>query len=302
MATFSPADKTMASPAIPFAVACLGIAFFSAMDGVMKGLTIDIGAYNALLWRTIAGTLMMIVLAAIKGQRWPTKAAWTLHLWRGGIASVMAFTFFWGIARVPLAEGIALSFIAPIIALYLAGALLGETINRSTIIASILGFGGVIIIASGRIQGDFSQDALWGIGAILVSAVFYAGNIVLMRMQAKVAEPIEIALAQNVIVAAILLCFAPFFAVVPGVIHLPAITLAAVLTIASLLLLGWAYARAEAQHLIPVEYTAFIWAAIIGYLMFDEAVTLTTLAGTALIITGCVIAARTKSATTEITA
>jgi S-adenosylmethionine uptake transporter len=302
MATISPADKTMASPAIPFAVACLGIAFFSAMDGVMKGLTLDIGAYNALLWRTIIATLIMTVIAAIRGQRWPTKAAWTLHLWRGGIASIMAFTFFWGIARVPLAEGIALSFMAPIIALYLAGALLGETINRSTIIASILGFGGVIIIASGRIQGEFSQDALWGIGAILVSAVFYAGNIVLMRMQAKVAEPTEIALAQNVVVGAILLGFAPYYAVVPSVSHLPEITLAAVLTITSLLLLGWAYARAEAQHLIPVEYTAFVWAAIIGYLMFDEAVTLTTLAGTALIITGCIIAARTKSAKDAIAA
>ena len=293
-------DKTMASPAIPFAVACLGIAFFSTMDGVMKGISLEIGAYNALLWRTIVATIMMTIIAGIKGQRWPSKAAWRLHLWRGSVASVMAFTFFWGIARVPLAEGIALSFISPIIALYLASVLLGETIHRSAIIASVLGFGGVVIIASGRIGGDFSEDALWGIGAILVSAVFYAGNLVLMRMQAKVAEPIEIALAQNVIVASILFCFAPFFAVVPNINILPAISLAAVLTIASLLLLGWAYARAQAQHLIPVEYTAFIWAAIIGYLMFDEAVTLTTIAGTTLIVAGCAIAARTKVPSLEL--
>ena len=42
-------------PAIPFAVATLGIALFSGMDGLMKGLSLAIGTYNALLWRTLAG-------------------------------------------------------------------------------------------------------------------------------------------------------------------------------------------------------------------------------------------------------
>ena len=49
-----------------------------------------------------------------------------LHLWRGLVVSVMAFLFFWGLARVPLAEAIGLSFIAPLIALYLAAVLLKE--------------------------------------------------------------------------------------------------------------------------------------------------------------------------------
>jgi S-adenosylmethionine uptake transporter len=38
-----------------FLVACLGIALFSIMDGVMKALVIAIGAYNAMLWRQIVG-------------------------------------------------------------------------------------------------------------------------------------------------------------------------------------------------------------------------------------------------------
>ncbi len=60
----------------------------------------------------------------------------------------------------------------------------------------------------------------------------------------------------------------------------------------SLAAFAWAYARAEAQHLIPVEYTAFIWAAIIGWLAFGERLTLTTLAGAALIVAGCLLALR----------
>ncbi len=287
-------DKTMASPAIPFAVAGLGIALFSVMDGVMKGLSIEIGAYNALLWRTIIGTLMMLPVAIIRGQRWPSRAAWRLHLIRSLISAIMAFTFFWGIARVPLAEGIALSFISPIIALYLASVFLKEDIGSRAIVASALGFIGVVVIASGRIGGAFSKDTLWGIAAILLSSLLYAGNLVVMRMQARVAGPTEIALMQNVIVGLILASFAPLLGIIPASEQFPAIGLAAILTIFSLILLAWAYARAETQHLIPVEYTAFIWAAIIGYLMFDERVTLVTVAGTVLIIAGCLIATRAK--------
>jgi S-adenosylmethionine uptake transporter len=296
MATLSRPDKTMASPAIPFAVACLGIALFSAMDGVMKGLSLEIGAYNALLWRCLASTLIMLPIAIYNRQGWPNRAAWRLHLIRSGISAVMAFTFFWGITRVPLAEGIALSFISPIIALYLASVLLKEQIGGAAIGASALGFAGVIVIASGRIGGDFSEDALWGILAILVSSVFYAANLVVMRMQARVASPTEIALVQSMLVGLILAAVAPFFAVIPTADQLPAIGLAAILTITSLILLAWAYARAQTQHLLPVEYTAFIWASLIGYLLFGEHVTLITVAGTLLIIAGCIIAARAKPA------
>ena len=66
---------------------------------------------------------------------------------------------------------------------------------------------------------------------------------------------------------------------------------AAMLGLVSLLMLSWAYARAEARILIPVEYTAFIWAAIIGFIFFGEALTVSTLAGTALIVMGCLMAA-----------
>ena len=60
------------------------------------------------------------------------------------------------------------------------------------------------------------------------------------------------------------------------------------------MLFAWVYRRAEAQVLIPVEYTAFPWAALMGWLFFAEQVTWPTLAGTALIVTGCFLAARRR--------
>jgi S-adenosylmethionine uptake transporter len=59
-------------------------------------------------------------------------------------------------------------------------------------------------------------------------------------------------------------------------------------------MLSWAYARAEAQYLIPTEYSAFVWAVIIGWLFFDEAVGWATIIGAALITVGCLIASRSK--------
>ena len=60
-------------------------------------------------------------------------------------------------------------------------------------------------------------------------------------------------------------------------------------------LMSWAYARAEAQYLIPTEYTAFIWAIALGWLMFGESVTWMTVAGALLIIASCWIAMRAGS-------
>ncbi len=284
------------SIAIPFAVACIGIASFSAMDAVMKGLTLELGAYNAMLWRTIAGTLIGGAVFVARREVWPGRATLRLHLLRGTIASVMAVCFFWGIARVPLAEGIALSFIAPLITLYLAAVLLGETISRHAIIASILGLAGVGVILSGRwgSGGDTGPEALMGIGAIFVSAIFYAYNLILQRQQAQVATPAEIAFFQPLVTMGVLGLAAPWLAALPGALAVPAIGGAALLAGFSLLTLSWAYARAEAQVLVAVEYTAFVWAALFGWLIFSEQVTLPVIAGAALIVTGCIIAARYK--------
>src|SRR4051812_35462934 len=122
------------SIALPFAAACLGIATFTAMDAAMKGLSIAIGAYNATLWRTIAGSLLGGALFFARRLPLPAMSTLGLHLLRGGIVSVMAVLWFWGIARVPLAEAIALSFIAPLIALYLASPIPGEKIRALAVI------------------------------------------------------------------------------------------------------------------------------------------------------------------------
>jgi S-adenosylmethionine uptake transporter len=137
-----------------------------------------------------------------------------------------------------------------------------------------------------------NEDALWGALAVFGSAILYAYNLILARQQAQVAKPAEIAFFQSATISAVFALAAPWLAVIPAAAHWPTIIGASALTIISLLLLSWAYARAEAQVLIPVEYTGFVWLALLGWAVFGEELTLPVLAGTALIVTGCLIAAR----------
>ena len=273
-------------------VACLGIATFAAMDGAMKDLALSLGAYNAMLWRTLVATCLAAVLFAWKGSGWPKSGVLKLHIWRGMVTSIMAFMFFWGLKYVPLAEAIALSFIAPLIALYLARLLLDEPIGPAAVIASLIGLSGAMVIVVGKLQGDYGEEFVPGVAAILASAVLYAYNLILQRQQALAARPFEIAFFQNGTVASLYLLLAPFLAVPPPTSEYPLLLIAAAFGLVSVLMLSWAYARAEARILIPVEYSAFVWAALIGWLWFGELVTSTTLLGTVLIVIGCLRATR----------
>ncbi|MGE0281822.1 MAG: DMT family transporter [Rhizobiaceae bacterium] len=283
------------TPLIPVLACALAIFLLSVMDAVMKGLVLGIGVYSTILWRC---TLASVVAGAAwsTGPRiWPSPRVMKLHVLRAAMVGCVLLLFFWGLARLPLAEAIALSFIAPLIALFMAAVLLGERIRRTAIWASVGGMTGVAIIMAGQLgQSTYNDGALLGIAAVLASTVFYAYNLILARQQALVAKPIEISFFQNLALTVILGLAGPWLAVAAPVELWPGIAAATALSLSGILLMSWAYARAEAQRLIPMEYTAFVWAILLGWFMFGEAVGWTTLAGAALIIVGCLIAARTK--------
>ena len=92
------------SPVIAFAVAAAGIAIYSVMDTLMKRLSIDSGAYSAVLWRSWVGVAIMALLFLAKGGRWPGRHALTLHIARGATGGISVVLFFWGLARVPMAQ------------------------------------------------------------------------------------------------------------------------------------------------------------------------------------------------------
>ncbi len=289
----APYRAPLPSRAAAIVAVMVGIALFSGMDAAIKGASLMVGVYSALLIRNLIGLALIAPIWLAGPRRWPASAVLRLHVLRSSVNAAMMLLFFVALVRLPIAEGIAISFIAPLIALFLAAVLLGETIRRRAVLASLLGLAGVAVIVADRL-GTHTADrqTLIGIAAVLASAVLYAVNLVLQRKQAQLADPIEVTLFQNLVISALLALAAPWWVVVPSWPALGLIALGALLATSALALLAWGYARAETQVLVPIEYTAFLWAALLGWLFFGEPVSLATLAGTVLIVLGCWIGTR----------
>ena len=288
-ATLSPHGHRL----LPFVAAFAAVAALSLMDAVMKGASLAAGVYTATLLRALMGAAIIAPFWLARRSGWPSRAVMKLHLERGVISAFMALSFFYSLTKLPIAEAIAISFVAPLIALYLARVMLGEVIRPKAILASVLGFAGTLVIIGGRIgQGAFDDDVGLGLLALGFSALLYAYNFIVIRRQSQAAGPLEIATFHSGVGGLVLLGFAPFFFQLPNLHALGLIGVGAVLTVGAAMALAWAYAREEAQALMPIEYSAFLWAAAFGWLFFQEKVTLATLAGTALIVTGCWLATR----------
>ncbi|MGB3500545.1 MAG: DMT family transporter [Mesorhizobium sp.] len=295
MTSVSTNQPQAASVLVPIAVCAIAILVLTGMDASMKGLVLVIGVYNAIFWRSILSS-------AVAGSVWlarrspiPTRRVLMLHALRAAVIGLTVMCFFWGLARIPIAEAIALSFIAPLLALLMAAVMLGERIRPAAIWASVAGLAGVAVIMAGNLgRGDYSQDALLGALSALASTGFYAYNLILARQQALVAKPLEVTFFQNFCLAVLLAFASPWLAYAVPREMWPLLCLVSALSMIGQFLMSWAYRRAEAQYLIPTEYTAFVWAVLLGWYFFGEVIGWTTIAGAALIIAGCLYAAMVK--------
>jgi S-adenosylmethionine uptake transporter len=270
------------------------------MDAAMKTLVIAVGVYNVVLWRSMLATVVSGSVWFSGPQAWPQSSVLKLHVLRSAIISVVLLTFFWGLAKLPLADAIGLSFIAPLLALFLASIFLGERIGRPAIWASLAGMVGVAFILGGQFElVEYSQEIMQGTIAVLLSTLFYAFNLILGRKQAQLAKPTEIMFFQSMLLTIFFLLPAPWLAVSLAKEHWLALVGVTALSLSGQFLMSWSYARAEAQYLIPTEYSAFVWAILFGWVFFAEGVVWTTLIGAVLIIVGCLIAARSNSKLAE---
>ncbi|GGD58615.1 EamA family transporter [Erythrobacter arachoides] len=280
---------------LPFLAALAGVGFLSLMDVLMKSSALVAGVYTASLLRSLLAAAMVAPIWLASGFRWPRGTLLRLHVERGVLSAFMALSWFFALTRLPVAEAIAISFVAPLIALYLARVLLGETITRQAILASLLGFAGTLVIVGGRIgSADFTADTALGLASLFFSALLYAYNFILMRKQAQLAGPLEIATFHGGVAGLVQALAIPWLFVMPagGMLGstVGGIAVSAMLTAAGAMALAWAYRRAEAQVLVPVEYSGFLWTSAFAWMLLRETVTVTTIAGVVLIVAGCWIA------------
>jgi drug/metabolite transporter (DMT)-like permease len=271
--------------------AAAGIAVLCTMDAFIKIVAGRYPTFEVAFLRFAAGSVVALLAVAALRPGWPSRETVVANAGRAALGVVTATTFFYALGQLPLAETLVLTFLSPMFTALFSVLLLGERADRRILTALGAGFVGTLVVVSGQIDVE-GQRSLSGVVAALVSAVCYAFGLVLLRARAQRDHFIVIVAFQNV---GPMLIIAPFAAAVwtpPASADLALFLLIGVFGVAGHVLLTTAFARAEAARLAPLEYTALIWAGLLGYFVFDEVPTLATALGAALIVAGAALATR----------
>lgn len=273
--------------------ALIGVAILSAMDALVKGLAGHLPVIAVTFLRFAFGAVAALAVAGITRPGWPSAETLRANGIRALLIVFTALCFFYALSVLPLAETLALAFLAPVFMALFGALILREIITRRVVIALAAGFAGMLIIVFGKAEaGTLGPQAMLGAIAALASAVTYALAMVLLRARATRDSLVVIVTLHNVLPAIILFIPALLVWTTPTPLQWGWAALLGSLGVAGHLLLASAFKRAEAGRIAPLDYTSLIWAVVFGYVFFDEMPTLFTFAGAGLIILGALNASR----------
>jgi len=282
----------------------LGVAVLTTLDSVMKAALMTVPLGQAVLMRFGFGALIALplFLAASPHLSWSRLRA---NLLRAAVSVATALLFFHAVDTLPLAETLALTFLSPLFLALLAAVILREPVTWGIAGAVGLGFAGVLVISWSKFSGSGSIDPRMagGIAAALGSAVLYALANVLLRQQAAHDPPQVLVFLQA---AFSFLLSAPFVltateTVPVGGAALGLFAAAGLLGTCGHICMAWGYGRLEAARLGPLEYTSFLWGALIGWAAFGESLAPGALLGAGLIVLACLLTARQRAAAPKVT-
>ncbi|NIX78054.1 DMT family transporter [Microvirga terricola] len=272
--------------------AAAGIAVLSIMDAIIKGMAAHYPVFQVAFLRFACGSIIVsgVVLAMRPG--WPGRETIIANAFRSVVAVTTAVSFFYALGQLPLAETLVLSFLSPMFIALFGLLLLKERVDGKVLAAIVVGFVGTLIVVLGQTETAGATRSWGGVVAALLSAVTYAFSLVLLRQRAQRDKFMHIVIFQN-FGPAILVAPFGFYVWQPlDLSHLAWFMTMGVLGVVGHVLLVTAYAKAEAARLAPLEYTALIWAAGIGYGVFSEIPTWATLGGGALIVGAALLTSR----------
>lgn len=262
------------------ALMLLATVFFSIMVGGIRHVSAEVNSFLVVFFRNLFGLIIIGPVIARLGFSFLRTSNYRLLILRTlcGLASM--FLWFYAVTLAPLAEAVALSFTAPLFVTFIAFALLGERRSSARWVATLVGFGGALLV----VRPGFAEISYAHI-MLLVSSVLNAASIILIKQMTRT-DPAER------IVAYMVLLFAPgslipalfvwdwpgwnalFWLAVIGASG----TFAHILQTRSL-------AAADATAVMPYDFARLPFAALIGFIAFHEVPDLWTVLG-AIVIFG----------------
>ncbi len=276
----------------PLLIAVIAIGLGSGIDALVKGVAPNAGLHHLLAWRFLFGGLIALAVFRAQKRPMPSGEAIRFHTMRGLIQVGAAFTFFFALMHLPLAVATIIGFTAALMVPFVAWVLMRERVTPIALMATLIGFAGAILAITGRPEnGQASELWVWGAASCFLAAFLYALVLVLLRMRATKEDATTIAMFTNVVPGIALLPITVGIFGAPDWSDIPIFLGFGVLGYAIWYLMTLAYARAPAQRLAPLEYTALIWSGIFGSIFFNEYPGWQTWVGAVIIIAACLIVA-----------
>jgi drug/metabolite transporter (DMT)-like permease len=280
-----------------------GVLVFSLQDVILKYSSKTYPLTEVVSIRSTVGLIILLVFIHLsEGARKILSPRLGLLTVRGLILLVAYGTYYMALPAMPLAQVVALFFMAPIFITALAYPMLGEKAETTHWLAILIGFLGVIVTYWPKFNGD-APDFDWALLLPLAATVTYALSQLLARKLNEDSAAVQ-GFHQNLMFLAGAVVLGVIFSLGhfdhaglhPSLAFLmrdwiwgswrDLLLLAATGPIAALgtVLLSQAYRMAEANFVASFEYTGLVWGAGWGYLLWDEVPDAYMYAGAALIV------------------
>ena len=257
-----------------------GVFFLSVMDASAKWLTTGYSISELMFLGRLPAPLFAMALAMANGGLVTLKTRkLTWHLTRSLFGIATMATFFYALKLLPLADTVAISFVAPLFMCALSVPLLKEKVGPRRWVAILVGFAGVIVIVQ-------PGGAGLGLGAVLAltAAFTYAVSINLSRKISTTETSYSMLFWFSVFLIIGSGAVAPFEWITPRGSDIAVFCVMAIGGTLGQFLLTQAYRYGEISFLAPLEYTALIWAVLFGVLFWNQFPNAIVLAGSLIIV------------------
>jgi drug/metabolite transporter (DMT)-like permease len=195
------------------------------------------------------------------------------HIGRGLTAVGAMFCNFSALARLPVVDATAISFVSPLITVAMSALILKERVRIYRWSAVIVGFSGVLVMLAPRLDiGSSAASAAGTLGAVLglTGAFFSAGSTIQTRALTVSETTSSIVFYFSLICALAGLLTWPFGWTTPTWPELAALIIVGICGGLAHILLTESYRLAPASLVAPFDYTSMLWALILGFAVFGE--------------------------------
>ncbi len=211
--------------------------------------------------------LLLIFLVPRHGRAVFRTERTGLVILRGGFLAFASLTMGMALKLMPVAETVAIIYIAPILVMLLSVLLLKEKVGPAGWIGAAAGFAGVLLIVRPG-SGLVPLGVAFALSNACASSAYHLTTRSLARTESAMAMMVWTALVGTVI----------FGAMLPWSLDVPAPTWGdaglmlgpGALATGGHYLFTLAYREAPASFLAPVNYLHLVWAAVLGWLVFSQ--------------------------------